>query len=241
MIEEKIRIGFKISKKERDQLEILLRMVRLLNPGKMSDNEWRRKAFALVMSDYFEWMPKSVVKLARNEPAELERRMEELVATKGRELSKTGQLQAIRRWRADMSIDAQAIMKKATLVAAIEETKPIKTIVKEKPVKKKVVKDAVVTPMVNIEKVVEDVIGDFIKIHKPDGSALVTCDPVVLRTQIISLWQAKGFLMRIKDNTGQKCWAWIGDDYDLDFPTNLIIEDIGGFEDLTTEEGGDVE
>ena len=238
MPEKKIRIGFKISEEERKQLETLLRMIRLLDPKEMSDNEWRRTAFWYMMTNYQEWTPSSVVELAQNEPAILKKRMDELVKKKGRTISPTGQLQAIRRWRAELSEQAQELMAKAKLVDAIE-TRPVE----EKPIEAVpgVIKRAPRggSAPANLEATVRRVIKGYIDNGHKDANAVVTCDLIALKAQILTLWQAQGYLMRIQDEYGQKCWAWIGDDYDLDFPANLKVQDIENFDDLTAEEGGD--
>ena len=214
MPKKKIRIGFKISEDEREQLETLLRMIRLLDPKEMSDNEWRRTAFWYMMTNYLEWMPTAVVELAEKEPAILKDRMDCLEKKKGRKLSATGQLQAIRRWRAELSEQAQELVTKAKLVDAIE-SKPTE----EKPVETPpgVIKRAAkkTTTPADIEATVRRIIKNFINDGNQDANAVVTCDVIALKAQILTLWKAQGYLMRIYDEHGQKCWAWIGGDYDL--------------------------
>jgi hypothetical protein len=237
MPKKKIRIGFKISEEEREQLETLLRMIRLLEPKETGDNEWRRTAFWYMMTNYLEWMPTAVVELAEKEPVILKERMAELEKKKGRKLSPTGQLQAIRRWRAELSEQAQELMAKAKLVDAIEATpieeKPVELppgAIKRKPEKEK---------PIDIEAVVSKVIKDYIDNQNPNGNGTVTRDLIVLKASILTLWKAQGYLMRIHDEHGQKCWAWIEGDYDLAFPDSLTVEDIESFDDLTAEESGE--
>jgi len=92
---------------------------------------------------------------------------------------------------------------------------------------------------IDIEAAVSKVIKDFIDNEKPDANGTVTCDIIALKASILTVWSSHGYLMRISDRHGQKCWAWIDGDYDLTFPEGLTIEDIGGFEDLTPEESGE--
>lgn len=244
MTEKKIRIGFTILKHFRDELEVLLRAIRLLYLSEMPFNEWRGKAFGRLITLCLELIPPGVIQLARDEPAELENRMKKLVKIKGRTLSHTSQLNAIRYWRKEMSIDAQEIMQKATMAAVIEETKPIEShvetpLVEEKPKKKPGRK-------IDIKGMVEKIIGNFFDEYEPipgelPPSALVTDDIIVLRTQMISTWQVEGFLMRITaKESDQICWAWIRGDYEFEFPDMLTVEDIGDFDDLTPEENGHV-